>query len=136
MATEKKTVSFNIPALGNFNPKVKIAAAIVAALLVIGGAYGAGSNSGYAKGYAAGFNEGNASGDKAGFERGYWKGAEYGCNWLFDELGAPYLVGEQNPFTTYYFLMGIGDKYASRDNCVVPSDHDKAPYSGGPTESN
>lgn len=132
MATKKVAISVSTPTL---SPKVKIAGAIVLGILVLLGSYSLGHNAGFDKGNTAGFAEGNSKGDKAGFERGYWKGAEYGCNFVFDEVKAPYVVGEQNPFTTWYALMGIGNVYLSRDNCNT-NGHGSAPYSGGPTDSN
>jgi hypothetical protein len=136
MATKKNaSVSIPVPSLSAVNPKVKIAGAALLGIAVLFGAYSVGHNTGFDKGHTAGFTEGNAAGDKAGFERGYWKGAEYGCNFVFDELKTPYVMGVQNPYTTWYALMGIGNVYLSRDNCST-NGHGTAPYSGGPTDSN
>jgi hypothetical protein len=131
----KKTISVSVPSLRTINPKAKIAIAAVLGIAAVFTSYSAGHSAGFDKGHTAGFAEGNLAGDKAGFERAYWLGAEYGCNYVFDTVRAPYVVGEQNPFTTWYALMGIGNIYLNRDNCKTTG-HGSAPYSGGPVESN
>jgi hypothetical protein len=133
MATKKQvSISLSAPTL---TPKVRIALVVAAGLLGVLISFNVGHNAGFKKGHTAGFAEGNSAGDKAGFERGYWDGAEYGCNFVFDEVKTTYVIGAQNPFSYLYALMGLGNVSLTRDNCSTDG-HGKAPYSGGPTDSN
>ena len=126
----KKTVTLTAPAWVS-NPKAKIAAAVVGAILLAVVAFSVGHNGGYTEGLAKGLDDGNKAGftrgDKAGFENGYWIGREEGCMWVFDSTGKTYVVGEGNPFTTWYYLMDIGTIYLSRSNCETTG-HGSAPY--------
>lgn len=135
MAEKKVSVSVSIPPLRDVNPRVKKIAAGLIVVLAALGVYTLGHNAGYDKGYAAGTVDGTATGDKAGFERGYWLGREDGCNFVFDQTGTPYVVGETNPHATFYFLLGLGDTYLDRGNCSTFG-HGSAPYSGGPSTTN
>ena len=130
---KKKTVSISFPdlqAVNGLSPKVKIAIAFVTAVLLLSISYNAGNEAGYKTGDAEGYARGNKVGNDAGYKRGmervkaeydngYWDGRVDGCVWLIDSLGKPYVVGEGNPFTTYYFLMDIGNTYAGKDACSV-----------------
>jgi hypothetical protein len=133
----KRTITLDSGWVGGV--KGKIAAAVIVAIIVVVAAYNIGNDSGYKKGYDDGYGVGNdtglSTGDKSGFERGYWIGREDGCLWVFDQTRKPYVVGEGNPFTTWYYLMDLGNIYLSRDNCST-SGHGAAPYSGGPSTSN
>jgi hypothetical protein len=133
----KKTVSISFPdlkAVKGLNPKVKIAIAFVAAIILLSLSYSAGNSAGYTTGYDKGNTDGYAvgrkDGDEAGYKRGierakeeyengYWDGRVDGCEWLIGSLGNSYVIGITNPFTTYYFLMGIGDTYAGKSNCAI-----------------
>ena len=126
----KKTVTINTPVWVN-NPKVKIVGALIAAIILAVVTFNVGHDGGYKEGLAKGLEDGNKAGftrgDKAGFENGYWIGREEGCLWVIDQSGKPYVVGEGNPFTTWYFLMDIGSIYIGRDNCSTDN-HGAAPY--------
>jgi hypothetical protein len=129
----KKTVSISFPdlkAVKGLNPKVKIAIAFVAAVILLSFSYNAGNEAGYKDGETAGYANGVQVGDEAGYKRGlerakeeyengYWDGRVDGCKWLIDSLGNSYVIGLTNPFTTYYFLMGIGDTYAGKEACSI-----------------
>lgn len=126
----KKTVTFSLPQMKSINPKARIALAVVAAILVLSGTYSAAHDSGYKQGYDAGEKAGIQTGDKQGYARGmervkteydngYWDGRVDGCEWLVNSLGKGYVIGVSNPFTTWYYLMGIGSEYASTRTCEV-----------------
>ena len=129
----KKTVSISFPdlkAVRGLKPKVKIVIAFVTAVILLSFSYNAGSEAGYREGEAVGYANGVKVGDEAGYKRGierakeeyengYWDGRVDGCKWLIDSLGNSYVIGITNPFTTYYFLMGIGDTYAGKDACSI-----------------
>jgi hypothetical protein len=133
----KKTVSISFPDLKSvkgLNPKVKIAIAFVTAVILLSISYSAGNSAGYTTGYAegdaVGYDRGYEVGDKAGFGRGmervkaeydngYNDGRVDGCEWLITSLGESYVIGLSNPFTTWYYLMGIGDTYANKGNCAI-----------------
>jgi len=126
----KKTVTLDSNWIGG--TKGKVLGGVVVALLLAVIAFNVGDSGGYKRGYGDGLDKGNHAGftrgDQAGFEKGYWTGREDGCLWVFDQTGKPYVVGEGNPFTTWYYLMDIGNIYLGRSNCST-SGHGAAPYS-------
>lgn len=128
----KNTVSLNVSVLSS--TKVKIAALVVAFIAVSLVSSSLGDSSGYKRGFADGDKNGFANGDKAGFENGYWIGREDGCEWVITSSGKDFVVGIGNPFSTYYFLMDLGNTYIDRDNCSTEG-HGDAPYESSPYSS-
>jgi len=126
----KKSVTISTPAWVG-NPKVKIVAAVIAAITLAVVAFNVGRDGGYTDGLTKGLEDGNkagfARGDKAGFENGYWIGREEGCLWVISSSGKQYIIGAGNPFTTWYALMDIGSIYIGRENCSTDG-HGDAPY--------
>lgn len=121
----KKTITFDPSAIVG-NRAVRVAALVAVLIALTLGVHTIGYNSGHKEGYAAGNEAGWHDGSKAGVAVGYWEGRLDGCNFVFDQVRKPYVVGEGNPFTTWYYLMDLGNIYLSRDNCDTTG-HGAAP---------
>ena len=133
----RKSVSISVPefkGVSGMSPKSKIALGVVLGLVGAFIAFSVGDSRGYERGYAegdaVGYDRGYEVGDKAGYGRGmervkaeydngYNDGRVDGCEWLITSLGESYVIGLSNPFTTWYYLMGIGDTYANKGNCAI-----------------
>lgn len=131
MAEKKVSISIGAPAL---SPKARIVLGAVIGLLGVVIAFNVGDSAGYKRGFAEGDRNGFANGDKAGFENGYWIGREDGCEWVITSSGKDFVVGIGNPFSTYYFLMDLGNTYIDRENCSNDG-HGDAPYDSSPYSS-